>query len=169
MAMRRIFWGFCRNWVLIDPLHYLSSRLSDLPIFLLNIQKPTPRLGESVSHRLPHSSSRRVNDSPTRRVRECTTPRLAESESRRLPDSPSRGVVFRLRISPWIRSQKRNGSKVSVRDLWGPNICKNPRKSVSLPCPFKKEVQANRAKQERGNISLRTVLHMQFWRIKGSG
>ncbi len=26
MAMRRIFWGFCRNWVLIDPLHYLSSR-----------------------------------------------------------------------------------------------------------------------------------------------
>jgi hypothetical protein len=26
MAMRRIFWGFCRNWFLIDPLHYLSSR-----------------------------------------------------------------------------------------------------------------------------------------------
>ena len=24
--MRRIFWGFCRNWFLIDPLHYLSSR-----------------------------------------------------------------------------------------------------------------------------------------------
>jgi hypothetical protein len=23
--MRRIFWGFCRNWFLIDPLHYLSS------------------------------------------------------------------------------------------------------------------------------------------------
>jgi hypothetical protein len=20
--MRRIFWGFCRNWFLIDPLHY---------------------------------------------------------------------------------------------------------------------------------------------------
>ena len=26
MAMRRIFWGFCRNWFLIDPLDYLSSR-----------------------------------------------------------------------------------------------------------------------------------------------
>ena len=26
MAMRRIFWGFCSNWFLIDPLHYLSSR-----------------------------------------------------------------------------------------------------------------------------------------------
>ncbi len=24
--MRRIFWSFCRNWFLIDPLHYLSSR-----------------------------------------------------------------------------------------------------------------------------------------------
>jgi hypothetical protein len=24
--MTRIFWGFCRNWFLIDPSHYLSSR-----------------------------------------------------------------------------------------------------------------------------------------------
>jgi hypothetical protein len=24
--MRRIFWVFCINWILIDPLHYLSSR-----------------------------------------------------------------------------------------------------------------------------------------------
>ncbi len=24
--MRQIFWGFCGNWVLIDPLHYLLSR-----------------------------------------------------------------------------------------------------------------------------------------------
>jgi hypothetical protein len=23
--MRRIFWGFCINWILKDPLHYLSS------------------------------------------------------------------------------------------------------------------------------------------------
>jgi hypothetical protein len=26
MAMRRIFWVFCINWILIYPLHYLSSR-----------------------------------------------------------------------------------------------------------------------------------------------
>jgi hypothetical protein len=26
MAMRQIFWGFCRNWFLINLLHYLSSR-----------------------------------------------------------------------------------------------------------------------------------------------
>jgi hypothetical protein len=51
-------------------------------------------------------------------------------------DSPSRGVVFRIRISPRIRSQKRNGSKGSVRDLWGTNFCKNPRKSAWSPCPF---------------------------------
>ncbi len=38
-----------------------SRRLSDSPSFLLNIQKPTLRLGESASHRQP---------------------RLAESESR---------------------------------------------------------------------------------------
>jgi hypothetical protein len=26
MAMRRIFWGFSRNWFLMSPLHYLSGR-----------------------------------------------------------------------------------------------------------------------------------------------
>ncbi len=26
MAMRWIFWGFCRNWFLMSPLHYLSGR-----------------------------------------------------------------------------------------------------------------------------------------------
>ncbi len=87
--------------------------VSDSPSFLLNILKPTSQLAESMSHRLP--------DSPSRRV----------------ADSPSRGVVFRLRISPRIRSQNRIGSKGSVRDLWGTNFCKNPRKSASLPCPFK--------------------------------
>ncbi len=57
--------------------------------------------------------------------------------SSRLPDSASRGVVFRLRISPQIRSPIRNGSKCSVRNLCRTDFCKNPRKSASLPCPFK--------------------------------
>jgi hypothetical protein len=50
--MRRIFWGFCRNWVLMDPLHYVPFE----PFrFWLRIRgdirnrKPTPRLGESGS------------------------------------------------------------------------------------------------------------------------
>ncbi len=48
----------------------------------------------------------------------------------------SRGVVFRLRISPRIRSQNRNGSKCSVRDLCPTDLCKNLGKSASSPCPF---------------------------------
>ncbi len=63
--------------------------------------------------------------------------RLPDSPSRRVADSSSWGVVFRLWISPRNWSQNRNGSKGSVRDLWGTNFCKNPRKSFSLPCTFK--------------------------------
>jgi hypothetical protein len=77
MAMRRIFWGFCRNWFLIDPLDYLSSRSAFGFVFaeIFEIEK-----------RLRDSASRGVDDSPTWRVAESTTPRLGESESRRLPD-----------------------------------------------------------------------------------
>ena len=35
-----------------------------------------------------------------------------------IADSPIRGVNFRSRISPRIRSQNRNSSKASVRDLF---------------------------------------------------
>jgi hypothetical protein len=45
-------------------------------------------------------------------------------------------VYFCIKQTFRIRSQNRNGSKGSVRDLWGTNFCKNPRKSASLPCPF---------------------------------
>jgi hypothetical protein len=51
-------------------------------------------------------------ESPTLRLAEFSFKHSkAESESRRLRDSASRGVVFRLRISPQIRSQKRKGWK----------------------------------------------------------
>jgi hypothetical protein len=53
------------------------------------------------------------------------------------PDSASRGVVFRLRISLRIRSQNRNCSKCTVKDLSRTDLCKNPRISSSLPYPFK--------------------------------
>jgi hypothetical protein len=73
--MRWIFWGFCRNWVLIDPLHYLSSRsafgFEFAEIFI-------------IEKRLPDSPSRGVGDSLTRRVGELTTHRLAKSGSRLL-------------------------------------------------------------------------------------
>ncbi len=53
--MRRIFWGFCRNWFLIDPLLYLSSR-SDFgfdfaEIFIIEKQQllNVRKLGKSES------------------------------------------------------------------------------------------------------------------------
>ncbi len=71
--MRRIFWGFCRNWFLIDPLHYLSSRsvfgFEFAEIFI-------------IEKRLPDSASREVANSLSRQVGESSTPRLAESGSR---------------------------------------------------------------------------------------
>jgi hypothetical protein len=52
--MRRIFWGFCSNWFLIDPLHYLSSR-SDFGFEFAEIFV--------IEKRLPDSASRRLSDS----------------------------------------------------------------------------------------------------------
>jgi hypothetical protein len=54
------------------------------------------------------------------------------SKSRRLPDSPSLGVVFRLRISPRMRSQNRNSLKCSVKDLCRTDLCKNLQKPSKL-------------------------------------
>jgi hypothetical protein len=65
--MRRIFWGFCRNWFLIDPLHYLSSR-SDFGFEVAEIFVIEKRLDASGSRQLSDSVSRGVGDSPTRRV-----------------------------------------------------------------------------------------------------
>jgi hypothetical protein len=109
--MRRIFWGFCRNWVLIDPLLYLSSRsafgFEFAEIFVIKKRLPDSairrvsdsltrrvgesafeclkekirRVGESASRRLPDSANRGVANSPTQRVGESSTPRLAESGS----------------------------------------------------------------------------------------
>jgi hypothetical protein len=78
--MRQIFWGFCRNWVLIDPLQYLSSRsafgFEFAEIFV-------------IEKRLPDSASRGVGESAF----ECLKEKLGESESRRLPDSANRGAA----------------------------------------------------------------------------
>jgi hypothetical protein len=97
--MRRIFRGFCRNWFLIDPLHYLSSR-SDFgfkfaEIFVIEkrfpdlasrgvADSPTRREIFVIEKRLPDLASRGVADSPTQRVRESMTPRLGKWESQLL-------------------------------------------------------------------------------------
>jgi hypothetical protein len=46
--MRWIFWGFCMNWILIDPLHYLSSR-SDFSFEFAEIFIIEKRLADSAS------------------------------------------------------------------------------------------------------------------------
>ncbi len=60
--MRRIFWGFCRNRVLIDPLHYLSSR-SAFGFEFAEIIIIKQRHPDSASRRLSDSASRGVGES----------------------------------------------------------------------------------------------------------
>jgi hypothetical protein len=85
MAMWRIFWGFCRNWFLIDPLHYFSS-WSDFGLEFAEIFVFEKRLpGESAS--------RGVDASLTRRVGELAFECLKEnSASRGIGDTPTRRV-----------------------------------------------------------------------------
>jgi hypothetical protein len=45
-VMRRIFWGFCRNWFLMSPLHYLLSR-SDFGFEFAEIFLIEKRLSDS--------------------------------------------------------------------------------------------------------------------------
>jgi hypothetical protein len=75
--MRRIFWGFCRNWFLIDTLDYLSSRSAFGFVFaeIFEIEK---RLRDLASRGVDDSPTRRVDDSATRRVGESATEFLQE-------------------------------------------------------------------------------------------
>ncbi len=83
--MRQIFWGFCRNWFLINPLHYILSH-SDFGFKLAEIFIIKKLLPDSVSRRLSDTANRGVGDSPTRGVVESATLQLGKSGSRQLPD-----------------------------------------------------------------------------------
>jgi hypothetical protein len=82
--MRRIFWGFCRNWFLIDPLHYLSSR-SDFGFEFVEIFVIENNL-----------TSWGVHDFPTRRVRESAFECLKENPASRRVAMVSRGVAIQI-------------------------------------------------------------------------
>jgi hypothetical protein len=72
--MRRIFWGFCRNWFLTSPLHYLSGR-SDFGFEFAEIfvfEKRLPAITDTGSRRFSTSVIRGFADS-----------RIVESRSRR--------------------------------------------------------------------------------------
>jgi hypothetical protein len=62
--MRRIFWGFCINWFLIDPFYYLSSRY-DFGFEFAEIFV--------IEKRIPDLPSQGVANSPTRRDGELPT------------------------------------------------------------------------------------------------
>jgi hypothetical protein len=75
--------------------------------------------------------------SGTRWVGESTTLWLGESPTRRVGESLSEkfsknSPTRRFGESPWW-----GYSKCSVRGLCRTDFCKKPRKSASLPCPFK--------------------------------
>ena len=80
--MRRIFWGFRRNWFLMSPLHYLSGR-SDFGFEFAEIFV--------FEKRLPVSVIRGVGDSPNHRYGESAIEffkrKLSVSMIRRVVDS----------------------------------------------------------------------------------
>jgi hypothetical protein len=127
---------------MVEPLKVL--KINTRLIFSLNSDSPYHPSAESPTPRLPDSTIRRVGGSQNQWCGESPTPRISDAGSWRqicrVGDSPYQwlwGVVYRIWISPRNRSQNQNDSKGSVRDSWGTNFCKNPRKSASLPCPFK--------------------------------
>jgi hypothetical protein len=86
MAMRRIFWGFCRNWFLLSPLHYLSG-CSDIGFEFVEIftfEKGLPAITDTGSRRLSVSVIRGVDDSQHHWYAESPTPRITDTESRLL-------------------------------------------------------------------------------------
>jgi hypothetical protein len=103
--MRRIFWGFCRNWFLMSPLHYLSGR-SDFgfeyaEIFLFEKRLPT----------ITDTGSRLLSVSVIWGV----TPRIVESGSRRLPASLIRWVSITDTASRLLNFFKRKLSVSMIR------------------------------------------------------
>jgi hypothetical protein len=103
-----------------------------------NVVKHFFAAGDGVASK--DQESVQIANSPTRRYGKSATPRLADAGSRRLPDSPIRGVDFRLRISPRIRSQNRDSLKASVWDYADLNYAKTSENSVHCCVPLIKKI-----------------------------
>ncbi len=88
--MRRIFWGFCRNWFLISPLHYLSNR-SDFGLKLAEIfifEKRLPTITDTGNRRLRVSV-----------IRGVATPRITDTRSPQYEESASEFFKRKLSVS----------------------------------------------------------------------
>jgi hypothetical protein len=102
-------------------------------------ESPTHGHGDSVTQRLTHEGSCQLTNLPMRGVEDSPTHRCGKFSLKiqnRLPELSIGGVDFLLRISPRIRSQNRNGSKVCERDLCLTDFCKNIGKYGWLPSLF---------------------------------
>ncbi len=107
MAMRRIFWGFCRNWshesltLPFEPVRFLLRIRRDIRIrkttrplstirgvadsaYQWYGESPTPRITETRSRWLPTSLICGVADSPHHWYAESATPRITDTENRLL-------------------------------------------------------------------------------------
>ncbi len=114
--MRRIFWGFCRNWFLMIPLHYLA-----VPILASNSRRYSYSKNDS-----PLSPIRGVADSPYRWYGESTTPHISDAGSRQLPDSTIRGVAD----SPYHRY-----GESAIEFFVKKTLCIDDTESRQLPAP----------------------------------
>ncbi len=139
--MRRIFWGFCRNWFLMSPLHYLSGHydfgfeFAEIFVFKKRLpaitdtgscdspyqwygEPPTPRIVESGSRRLPASLIRGVSDSPHHWYGELAFEffkrKLSVSMIRRVIDSPHQWCGE----SPNPRIVESESRRLRVSPIW---------------------------------------------------
>ncbi len=118
MEMRQIFWGFCRNWFLMSPLHYLSGR-SDFGFKFAEIFVYS-------KNDSPLSPIRGIADSPYRWYGESPTPRTVESGSRRLPAS----LIRRVGDSPHHR-----WGESAIKFFKKKALCIDDTESRWLPAP----------------------------------
>ncbi len=100
----------------------LKNSIADSPYRWCG-ESPTSCISDARSWRLRVSLMRGVGDSPYYWYAESATPRIGDSGE----------SFFEWNIS--ANSKPKIGG--SVRDSWGTNYCKNPKKSASLPCPLK--------------------------------
>ncbi len=127
MAMRRIFWGFCRNWFIMSPLqlHYLSS-CSDFGFEIEEIfvfEKRLSAITDTGSRLLPASLIRGVGDSPHHRYGESAIEffkrKLTVSMIRRVVDSPHRWYGE----SPTPRIVESGSRRLRVSPIWRVESC----------------------------------------------
>ncbi len=91
--MRRIFWGFCRNWFLLSPLHYLSGR-SDFgfefaEIFVLEKWPDSGQTARQCMESMYIHQAIKVSNTET------TVPRWKPTEGRKLhARQPFHGRVY---------------------------------------------------------------------------